>query len=65
MGNAEDRERKEAPQRLSDGSDRSEKAAKLLTNKLGPRGVFRFRSFEEFNKWKDKFGHENSPQDPT
>jgi len=64
MGNEEDRECKEAPP-LSEQSDPSEKAAKLLANKLGHRGDFRFRSFAEFSKWKEKFGREKSPQDPT
>jgi hypothetical protein len=27
----------------------------LLPGVAGPRGVFRFRTFEEFNLWKDSF----------
>ena len=65
MGNGEDRESKEVPQRLSEQSDPLKQAGKLFANKLGPRGVFRFRTFEEFNKWKDQFGDEKKSQDPT
>lgn len=65
MGNEEDRECQEAPQRRSEESAVSEIGVKPLANRLGPRGVFRFRTFEEFNKWKDQFGHEKSPQHPT
>jgi hypothetical protein len=60
----EDRECQEAPVRPSQQSDHPESAR--LPNKLPhPKGVFRFRSFEEFNEWKEKFGVEKIPQDPT
>ena len=29
-------------------------AGVLLRGKLGPKGVFRFKSFEEFEEWKAK-----------
>jgi hypothetical protein len=62
----EDRECEEPELRLSEQDDRSAKASKLPTNRLAhPKDVFRFRSFEEFNKWKEKFGLETSPPDPT
>jgi hypothetical protein len=62
----EDGECKESELRLSEQYDRSAKASELPTDRLAhPKGVFRFRTFEEFNKWKEKFGLETSPPDPT
>ena len=62
----EDRQGKEVHARLSEQSDRSVESAKLPTNRLAhPKGVFRFRTFEEFNEWKEKFVIGKSPQDPT
>ena len=56
----------EASQPVSEQFDRSEEAATLPTNKLRhPKGVFRFRTFEEFNKWKDKYGCDKGPQELT
>jgi hypothetical protein len=65
MGNEEDLECKQTPEALVTHSDRSQKAAELLTKKLHPKGVFRFRTFEDLNKWKDQFGPEKSPHDPA
>ena len=42
-------------------------AAVLLRGRLGPKGVFRFKSFEEFDQWKAKHqGHSLEPHsNPT
>ena len=62
----EGRECNEVPPRLSEQSHRPEESAKPSTNKLPhPKGVFRFRTFEEFNEWKEKFVVGKGPQDPT
>ena len=65
MPHDEGREPKEASQHDSEESVASESVPNPLKNILGPRGVFRFRTFEEFNKWKDQFEDQKSPQDPT
>ena len=60
----EGEQRDEASQPVSKEFDRFEEAATPPTNKLGhPKGVFRFRTFEEFNKWKDKYECDKRPQD--
>ncbi len=62
----EDREGKEVPAPFSEQAYRSIQSAKLPTNRLAhPKGVFRFRTFEEFNEWKERFVVGKSPQDPT
>jgi len=65
MGNEENRECKETPPPLSEHSDRSEIVAELPKITLQPKGVSRFRTFEEFNEWKKQFTVKKSPQDPT
>jgi len=61
----EDRESKVASQQDSEQSVNSESIPNPLKNGLGPRGVFRFRTFEEFNEWKDQFENQKRPPDPT
>jgi len=59
------RESKEASQQDSEQSVASESIPNPLKNSLGPRGVFRFRTFEEFNRWKEQLEDKKRPQDPT
>jgi len=64
MGHQEDRESEGTSPPGSGPSDNSE-STNPLKKPLHPKGVFRFRTFEEFNKWKDRFVCETSPRDPT
>lgn len=64
MGPEEDRESNETSppdSELSNGSESTDP----LKKSLHPRGVFRSRTFEDFNKWKDLFECETSPRDST
>jgi hypothetical protein len=62
MVNEEDRQCEEAPQPLSEHSDRPERVAELPKITLQAKGVFRFRTFEEFNKWKKQFTVKRAPK---
>lgn len=60
MGQEEDREsQKTSPP--DSGRSKSSESTNLLKKPPHPKGVFRFRTFEEFNKWKDRFEREPSP----
>ena len=65
MGNEEDQRREKVTKPLSAQSDRSKESSELLTKKLHSEGVFRFRTFEEFNKWKERFRVDGITRDPT
>lgn len=60
----EDRESKETSPPDS-GRINSSGGINPLKKSLHPRGLFRFRTFAEFNNWKDRFECETSPRDPT
>ncbi len=56
-------EHNEASQSISERRAPLE-SSKLATNKLPhPKGVFRFRDFDEFNKWKDRFRCDKPAED--
>jgi len=46
--------------------DRLQRTAQLLMGKgLSPKGVFRFKTFEEFNQWKQNLQLQERPNKST
>lgn len=35
---------------------------RILGRGVSPKGVFRFRSFEEFEEWKQRYRHQEPPK---
>ncbi|MFS8085531.1 MAG: hypothetical protein ACMG6H_07860 [Acidobacteriota bacterium] len=43
--------------------DRLQRTAQaLLGRPISPKGVFRFKTFEEFNEWKDALRYQDQPK---
>ena len=46
--------------------DRLQRTAQaLLDRPISPKGVFRFKTFEEFNEWKDAINKQDHPRKPV
>ena len=45
--------------------DRLQRTAHVLLGRpVSPRGVFRFKTFEEFERWKQTLHHQDRPSKP-